>query len=54
MTFEEWIQIGRDAGLEVHRFCAAHDIPFTWREAAAFEEGEDPCIPAVRVIEQHR
>lgn len=50
MTLEEWIQLGRDAGLELVQFCAAHEMPYTWREAAAFEEGEDPCIPAVRMI----
>ena len=52
MTLEEWIELGEQNGWRIVRFCAAHDIPFPRREAAAFEKGEDPCIGALRVIEE--
>jgi hypothetical protein len=51
MTYDEWIEHGQAHGLDLRRFCAAHETPFTKLEADAYENGDDPCIPAVRLIE---
>ena len=51
MTFDEWIELGRRNGLQLARFCAAHETPYTKQEGELYERGDDPCIAAVRVIE---
>lgn len=51
MTFDEWIELGKRAGLQLVPFCAAHDMPYTREEAELFDQGDDPCLPAVRLID---
>lgn len=52
MTLEEWIKLGEHNGFRIVRFCAAHNIPFTAEERHAQELGDDPCVAALRVIEE--
>ena len=50
MTFDEWMQFGRDAGWIAAGCCATHTLlPMTAEEEQEFEDGGDPCVPAVRV-----
>ena len=51
MTFDEWIELGKRAGLQLVPFCAAHDMPYTREEAELFDQGDDPCMTAVRLID---
>jgi hypothetical protein len=50
MNFNEWIEIGLSKGWAVGA-CYTHDLPITIEEEQAFETGEDPCIPMLRIYE---
>jgi len=48
--FDKWLQMGIDNGWISEGVCATHDIlPMTEEEEHDFDDGGDPCIPAVRV-----
>ena len=50
LDFDAWLEIGVAAGFVVAQFCAMHDgLPLIGDEIDAFENGEDPCITALRV-----
>lgn len=50
MTFDEWLDVGRKKGWISPGVCATHDgLPMTDEEMAEFDEGGDPCLPALRV-----
>jgi len=50
MSFDDWLELGEREGFVTARFCAMHDgLPLTKDEAEGFEEGDDPCIAAIRV-----
>lgn len=50
MTFEEWLMTGISSGFCSEPVCDTHDgIPMNEGEQNAFEDGWDPCIPAVRL-----
>ncbi len=50
MTLKEWVIYGMDRGFCSDSVCSTHDgIPNTAAEEAEWEEGNDPCIPAVRI-----
>ena len=45
-----WLAEGVDKGYCSEGFCWTHDLPeVTDTESERFAEGEDPCVPAVRV-----
>lgn len=49
MTIDQWIQYGLDKGY-AETFCYMHDsAPMEEWEAKDYEEGNDPCIPTLRV-----
>jgi hypothetical protein len=49
-SFDAWLESGIRAGFVVDQFCAMHDgLPLIGDEVDAFENGEDPCITALRV-----
>lgn len=53
MDIGEWIQLGVDNGYCSEPVCNTHDgLPTTEVEEARWEDGEDPCVPAVRLYEQ--
>ena len=48
----EWLEFGRQKGWASQQFCVTHDgPPTTADEDAAWEDGDDPCCFAVRLIE---
>lgn len=50
MEFYEWLKIGIDNGWVSDAVCDTHEgIPMTNEENNKWEEGEDPCIIAIRV-----
>jgi hypothetical protein len=51
ITFEDWLTTGIAAGYCSEPVCDTHDgVPLTEEERDRFEDGEDPCIPAVRLL----
>ena len=51
MTQDEWLKIGIEEGFCSPPLCSTHDgMPMTEEEDADFEDGGDPCIPAVRLL----
>lgn len=49
LTLDQWIQYGIDNNY-AEAFCYMHDSsPMTDEEAKEYEEGNDPCIPTLRV-----
>lgn len=49
LSIEDWVQYGIDHGY-VDTFCYMHDsAPMNDQEAGEYENGEDPCIPTLRV-----
>jgi hypothetical protein len=51
ISFEEWMSLGVGFGYCTEPVCSTHDgIPTTEEEQAQFEDGYDPCIPAVRLL----
>lgn len=52
MTFEEWHGIGYAEGWCSDIVCATHDgLPSTEEEDEAWEQGWDPCVPALRLYD---
>ena len=50
MTFDEWITQGIDLGYCSVPACQTHEgLPSTEEEDAAWDEGWDPCVPAMRL-----
>lgn len=48
--FHEWLQIGIDNKWISPINCFTHEwLPLTPEEEQEFEDGYDPCIPAIRV-----
>lgn len=46
----EWIQYGVAQGYCSETFCNTHDgTPLSDEEADAYEDGDDPCVHAVRL-----
>jgi hypothetical protein len=51
ITFEDWLTMGIGFGYCSEPVCETHDgLPMTKEEIVRFEEGFDPCIPAVRLL----
>lgn len=49
-AFLDWIEKGVEAGWISAPVCSTHDVlPQYDDEWEAWDEGEDPCIPAVRI-----
>jgi hypothetical protein len=52
MTQWEWLQLGIREGWCSEIVCNTHEgLPCDDEEEAAWERGEDPCVPAVRLYE---
>ena len=50
VTFEDWLTMGIGFGYCSEPVCDTHDgLPMTPAEQNEFEDGYDPCIPAVRL-----
>jgi hypothetical protein len=50
LDLAEWLEIGIGRGWISEVVCSTHDlVPLTKEEAGFFEDGLDPCVPAVRV-----
>ena len=49
MTYDEWLEIGRQAGYCSREICFSHDVAMSEEEIQMFEDGDDPCVWAVRV-----
>jgi len=50
MTFAEWLAIGLEHNWISEGVCGMHDaLPMTDAERTMFDDGEDPCIPVLRV-----
>ena len=51
VTFQEWLEMGIKLGYCSQPVCNTHDgLPSTEEEDAMWEEGLDPCVPAVRLL----
>ena len=49
-TFDEWVAFGVEQGWVSQPCCDTHEgLPHTEEELAEFEEGNDPCVVAMRV-----
>ena len=52
MNITQWIKYGVDNGFCTPSYCDTHDgMPLTTEEENLWEEGDDPCAHAVRLIE---
>jgi hypothetical protein len=50
MSFEEWLVFGVEEGYCSQPVCCTHDgLPSTEEEDVMWEDGGDPCVPAVRL-----
>jgi len=50
MTWHEWLQTGIDNGWVSPVQCATHEgVPTTDDEDEQYDEGDDPCLPVLRV-----
>ena len=50
LDFQDWLAKGVKAGWVSDVVCETHDgLPMTDEEQNQWEEGFDPCLPAVRV-----
>lgn len=50
MKLHDWIAIGREHGFCSAVTCETHDgIPMSDKEYAQFDNGDDPCVLAVRI-----
>ena len=48
--FDEWLMIGNKAGWITDVICNTHDgLPMKDYELEAFDNGDSPCIPIIRV-----
>jgi hypothetical protein len=53
ITFEDWLTLGIGYGYCSQPVCATHDgMPSTPEEDRAWEDGYDPCVPAVRLLNE--
>jgi hypothetical protein len=53
MDFDDWLHMGMTNGWCSKIVCATHDgLPATPEEDFQWEEGYDPCVPAVRLWEE--
>lgn len=53
MDMGEWLQLGVARGWCSEVVCDTHEgLPSTDAEFADWEQGFDPCVPAVRLYEQ--
>jgi hypothetical protein len=51
-AFDHWVRYGIDAGFCSRRVCVTHEgTPYTEPEADAFDDGDDPCCPVLRIFE---
>jgi hypothetical protein len=51
LTFDEWLEIGMKEGYCSSPVCNTHDgLPSSEEEDAEWEDGGDPCVPAVRLF----
>jgi hypothetical protein len=51
LSFAAWLQTGIEAGYCSEAVCNTHDgLPSTPEEDAEWEDGGDPCVPAVRLM----
>lgn len=49
-SFDEWLRFGYNKGWCGPDVCETHDgVPMSEQESQAFEDGEDPCIPIIRL-----
>jgi hypothetical protein len=54
MTFQEWMYHGMVKGWCSDIVCETHDgVPTTDEEAQMWDDGEDPCIPVIRLWGQN-
>ena len=50
MDFFDWVELGMSNGWCSEIVCDTHDgLPHTEEEAIAWDLGDDPCLPAVRI-----
>lgn len=50
ISFSEWLMIGYNAGWITDVVCNTHEgLPMKEYELEAFDNGQDPCIPIIRV-----
>jgi hypothetical protein len=51
MTFEQWLNEGIQLGYCSKPVCNTHEgLPSTEEEDEEWENGGDPCVPAVRLL----
>ena len=51
-SFDEWLRFGYNKGWCGPDVCETHDgVPMSETEFAAFEAGEDPCVPIIRLYD---
>ena len=51
LSQEEWLRIGIEHGYCTPPVCDTHEgAPMKDEEEEAFEDGDDPCIPIVRLL----
>lgn len=51
MDFDEWLEVGVKEGYCSKPVCNTHDgLPSSEEEDKAWEDGYDPCVPAVRLF----
>lgn len=50
MTFDEWVKVGREAGWCSRPICFTHDVGVSEEEEQMLEDGDDPCVWALRVV----
>jgi hypothetical protein len=51
VTFGEWLRLGIEQGYCSEPVCVTHDgLPSVPGEDEAWESGDDPCLPAVRLF----
>jgi hypothetical protein len=50
VTFEEWLEVGIEAGYCSYLVCQTHEgLPSTPEEDEEWDAGHDPCVSAVRI-----
>ena len=53
--YYDWLNFGIEQGWISDPFCSTHDFgPWTEEEMKEWDEGFDPCFPAVRLYGQER
>ena len=51
MSFDHWLKFGIEQGFCGEGLCIQHEgTPFTRDEEQRYENGDDPCVPVVRVL----